>query len=258
LQSLRKRSRHAFGRFACPVCQRRVAAFDALPAYYSDQWKTHGYVPVAENDETCNAAEYSCPSCGASDRDRLYALWLKSKLPRRNPSFTLIDFAPAPALSAHIRRRFAIRYRTADLFMPGVDDRVDLRNMPLYPTASIDAFICSHVLEHIPEDTRAMAELFRILKPGGWGIVMVPIPIGMEQMREDFTVTSEAERWRHFGQGDHVRIYSRAAFVSRLEAVGFAVTLVSPEEIGTPPIARYGLSATSVLYIASKRDGVTR
>lgn len=250
--------RHALGKYYCPVCARRVAKFDPLPQFYQDQWAAHGYIPPAERDETCNFPSYSCPFCMASDRDRLYALYLSERLPRNASTFRFIDFAPSRALRPYIKRNHAIAYRTADLFDPDVDDRADLRNLTCYASGSIDAFLCSHVLEHIPEDTQAMMELFRILKPGGWGITMVPIPLGFEGIREDPTISGEADRWKHFGQGDHVRVYSRRAFISRLESVGFLVRSLDHHHFGRDTFQRHGLAATSVLYVVEKPVGNPR
>jgi len=241
-------------RHRCSVCEQKVERFLPLDPYYEEQWRRHGYQPVAERDETCNLEAYSCPFCGSPDRDRLSALYLHERLGRNTggPKISLVDFAPAPALSAHVRRNYHITYRTADLNMPGVDDHVDLACMDLYADRSFDAFICSHVLEHVSDDLRAMAELHRILKPGGWGLAMVPIPLGDHGIREDPSQTSEADRWRSFGQSDHVRIYSRTAFVSRLESVGFEVRALDRRHFGSHRLHFYGIADTAVLYVAEK------
>ena len=205
--------------------------------------------------ETCNFLAYHCPHCGASDRDRLYALYLARRLagdasPQRE--LRLLDIAPAEALSRHIRRKRQIHYRTADLFMPNVDDRVDVTSMDCYTNESFDVLICSHVLEHVSDDRKAMAELNRVLRPGGWGIVMVPIRLGTAEIREDPSVTTEAGRWKHFGQGDHVRLYSRAGFVQRLESAGFAVLELGEPWFEPGSFQRCGISPASVLYVVEK------
>jgi predicted SAM-dependent methyltransferase len=147
--------------------------------------------------------------------------------------------------------------------MEGVDDKIDITTMDRYPTAHFDALVCSHVLEHVRDDRAAIAELYRILKPGGWGIIMVPIELELEEIREDPAVTSEADRWRLFGQNDHVRIYSQAGFVSRLEDGGFEVQLLSATALGgSKRLQRCGIADKSVLYISEKQiacgDGVCR
>lgn len=141
--------------------------------------------------------------------------------------------------------------------MEGVDDRgVDITRMDLYPEGRFDAFICSHVLEHVPDDRKAMAELFRVLKPGGWGITMVPIEIGRPDVDEECGPLPESERWRRFGQDDHVRMYSQEGFLSRLRGAGFAMELLRAADLGGARLfARCGLAPESVLYLAHKPAG---
>ena len=107
--------------------------------------------------------------------------------------------------------------------MAGVDDKVDISNMWLYDNNQFDFFICSHVLEHVPDDHKALSELHRILKPGGTGILMVPIILGLEEIDEDPFETDESERWRRFGQHDHVRVYSKEGFLKRARDAGFFI-----------------------------------
>lgn len=239
----------------CPTCGDRVPAFSPLPDFYFHELEEHGSDLRSADFETLNSKAYQCPHCGASDRDRLYSLFLSTRL-RVNeslpPGFSLLEIAPAASLSAHIRRSYAIRYRTADLFQKNVDDRVDITSMSCYAQDSFDAFICSHVLEHVEEDRKAIAELFRILKPGGWGIVMVPISLSLAENREDPSKKTVAERWKYFGQGDHVRVYSRAGFIKRLQGVGFIVREFGCDFFGSEQMARCGLSKGSVLYVAEK------
>jgi len=251
--SLRRRLRAYSSALFCPVCERGVERFNPLSVHYLDEWNRHGH--ESGGYETCNVESYSCPVCGASDRDRLYALYLRERLPRHPKSpFVLIDFAPSEPLSSHIKRNYAVTYRSADLCMPGVDDHVDLTNMDIYQEASFDAFICSHVLEHVQDDTKAMAELYRILKPGGWGITMAPISSGASGHREDPSKRTESERWKFFGQGDHVRLYSKEVFVNRLETAGFTVSGLNIEHFGGDRVRRRcGLASTTVLYVSQKR-----
>jgi hypothetical protein len=107
-------------------------------------------------------------------------------------------------------------------------------------------------LEHVDNDRKAMAELLRVLKPGGWGIAMVPISMAFTEIREDPAKTSLHDRWKFFGQGDHVRLYSRAGFVQRLQEAGFTVLPHSRDYFGAEKMTRYGLSESSVLYVVEK------
>lgn len=253
LRPLYRRLRSMSWPYYCSVCEKKVQQFVPLPAFYEDELRKHGSDLRIEDGETCNRNAYSCPLCGAADRDRLYALYLAKRIEPLGPSgFRLLDIAPAKPLSAHIRRKYPIAYRTADLFMEGVDDRVDVTRMDSYADGSFDAFICSHVLEHIPDDRKAMSELYRVLKPGGWGIAMVPISLKLKQIREDPTAQSVAERWRLFGQDDHVRVYTRDGFLARLREAGFRVLELGEDFFGKGTLSRCGITEISRLYVVEK------
>jgi len=133
-----------------------------------------------------------------------------------------------------------------------VDDKVDITNMPGYSDGQFDFFICSHVLEHVTDDAKALQELHRILRPGGKGIVMVPIILSLNQTQEDPTVEDEAERWRRFGQNDHVRLYSKNDFIKRIEQAGFRTHQLGEEYFGEELFRRSGITRQSVLYVAEK------
>src|SRR6185295_14010846 len=110
---------------------------------------------------------------------------------------------PAHALHRKLKTYPFIAYRSADLARRDVDDRgIDLTDMKAYADSSVDVFLCSHVLEHIPQDRRAMRELARILKPGGFGIVLVPLVVGVEDTLEDPAIDTIEERWKHYHDGD--------------------------------------------------------
>src|SRR5437660_1672012 len=104
-------------RLFCPACEQPVRRFAPLPDFYSRKLAEHGSDLRLEDFETCNFEAYQCPHCGATDRDRLYALYFASRLPQTRSDrekFSLLDIAPSSALSRHIRRKYGIRYRTAD------------------------------------------------------------------------------------------------------------------------------------------------
>jgi predicted SAM-dependent methyltransferase len=107
--------------------------------------------------------------------------------------------------------------------MGNVDLNIDLTQIP-FPNSTFSAIICNHVLEHIPNDRAAMAELFRVLKPDGWAMLQVPISFHLAATYEDFSITDPMDRERAFGQNDHVRIYAMD-YVDRLKQAGFAVNL---------------------------------
>lgn len=236
--------------YFCPVCLSQVDLFLPLSNYYHQNLDRYGYIHSPYLSETMNRLAYQCPKCGASDRSRLYALYLNHY---QAEASRFLDIAPAAHLTAFIKNLpWIIEYRSADLEMKDVDDTIDITNMAAYADAFFDFFLCSHVLEHIEEDERAMAELYRILKPGGRGITMVPINLGLSGDYEDPTKRSPEERWRHFGQNDHVRVYSKPGFIAKLTKAGFVVHQFDVGYFGTDIFNRHGIHPRSVLYVVEK------
>jgi len=256
---IRARARAFRGKHRCPVCNYRVGAFQPLPEFYAENLKKYGWPFTADEAETCNHLGYLCPFCQASDRDRLYALYLRDYLTdlKSDDSINIVDFAPSAPLSRFIREQIArsernISYRTSDAFAEGVDDRVDITNMEVYKDGQFDFFICSHVLEHVTDDRKALSELYRILKPGGSGLLMVPIILSVNEIDEDPTLVDEGERWKRFGQFDHVRLYSKNGFIERVRDSGFRIHECGREFFGESLLARSGITTKSVLYVVEK------
>ena len=241
------------GKRRCPVCEHPVRGFLPLPVTFKVAAELHGF-PHFGKGETINVAEYACPSCGASDRERLYALFLDETV--CSASFVsaskLLHFAPETALSARIRRLGLFDYRTADLSMEGVDDRLDITDMATYRNEEFDCFICSHVLEHVPDDQQALRELRRILKAGGWGILMAPVMPHLEQTLEDTGASTDAERWKMFGQGDHLRLYGKGDFLNRIRGAGFNVMGLGAAHFGAAHLHRCGITIDSMLYVVNR------
>ena len=240
--------------FKCTVCGSGLKKFYPIYKSFPRKLREMGFVHPIEQFETLNLAAYSCPSCDASDRERLYALFLCDRLAALVPGrhYRFIDFAPSLALSHWLRTFKNIEYRTADYFRPNVDDQVDISNMPLYADDSVDLFMCSHILEHVPDDRAAMRELFRILKPGGCGIVMVPLIVGVEDTQEDPAVNTPELRWKYHAQDDHLRLYGTRDLVARLAAAGFQVRALDRAHFGAAAFARAGIADNSVLYVVEK------
>lgn len=232
----------------CPVCQQST---EFLPFPYSLLRKLFesGFSYPIFDSETMNFDEYLCRRCGSVDRERLFALYFDRVW--RGPG-TILEVAPRPALTARLRQFPQTTVRTADLFDPAADDKVDLTNMEIYQEGQFDAWICSHVLEHIPDDRQAMRELLRVLKPGGWGIVLVPINLTIQTTHEDPSITDPVLRWKYFGQDDHVRFYSKSDFINRLEEVGFEVSQISGAFFGMENCECAGVDFKSVLYVVKK------
>jgi SAM-dependent methyltransferase len=164
----------------------------------------------------------------------------------------LVEFAPTPPLRRFIKKFPQVNYRSADLYSDDVEDKVDLTRMDIYSAGQFDFLISSHMLEHIEDDFAAMRELHRILKPGGAGIVMVPIDLSLNEVYENPALKTEEERWKHFAQYDHVRLYSKEGFIRRLESVGFRVEQLGSDHFGSEKLEKAGIHRRSVLYVVHK------
>lgn len=222
-----------------------------IPAYFISERKKYGAID-SPTPEMVNVKEYTCPNCGAADRERAYAIWMKRELPK-NKRFTFLDVAPALPLQRFIKSTFPmINYKTGDLFMNNVDYKLDVMNMYQIPDGSVDFFICSHVLEHVRDDIQAMREFNRILSPTGKGLLIVPINLAVTEIDEDPDCTDIGERWRRFDQDDHVRRYSKQGYIQRLKSV-FNVKIYDRNYFEKQAMYENGLLDTSTLYIVSKK-----
>lgn len=247
-----KQPPYPHGKFQCSVCGASEVRMEPLPAFYLEQSHIHQSVHNPFFAETINFGHYSCSNCWASDRDRLYALYLDGYFKDHKQGLKLLDIAPANALRNFIKKYPQVNYRSMDLMMDDVEDNLDITDMNTYSNEQFDFFICSHVLEHIPDDLKAIRELFRVLKKGGKGIAMVPINLLLEKTMEDPACTDAATRWKLFGQDDHVRMYAKKDFISRLESAGFTVTQLGQDHFGVDTFEKHAIFPTSVLYIVSK------
>ena len=192
----------------CPLCGCRRRKF--LP---------YGYVTQRDNA--------LCPNCLALERHRTLWLWLlrESDIGRGAVALPrLLHVAPEVALMRKFHKIYAAQpadYVTADLESPLADLHFDIQHIPL-EDESFDVVICNHIMEHVEDDRLAMSEILRIMRKGGWGVILSPVDLQREKTFEDDTITDEAERTRIFGQYDHRRIYGRD-YAERLREAGFEV-----------------------------------
>lgn len=191
----------------CPICGAKRRKF--LP---------YGYVTSRE--------DALCPKCLSLERHRMIWLWL-SKTPIFDQRPRLLHIAPEVSLMRYFKRlyRGTDRYITADLESPLADMHFDVQAIP-FDDCSIDLFICNHLLEHVEDDRKAMSELYRILSPGGMGVMLVPEDRLRATTFEDDSITDAKERTRLFGQYDHRRVYGRD-YDLRLKEAGFVVERTS-------------------------------
>ena len=165
-----------------------------------------------------------CPKCLSLERHRLLWLYLTRETDLLTAFPRTLHIAPEVCIMRHLKPHFKShpgQYVTADLESPLADLHFDVQQIPL-ADGSLDVVICNHIMEHVADDRRAMRELHRVLKPGGWGIVLSPVDRDYEQTYEDDSITDPDERTRIFGQYDHRRIYG-ADYADRLRQAGFQV-----------------------------------
>ena len=166
----------------------------------------------------------SCPVCKCSERHRLLIHYLDNASTLLEEKLDVLHVSPQECEETALRHQPNWHYVTSD-YLHDEDLRLDLTNAD-QPDASWDLIILYHIFEHIEDDQKAMSETFRLLRPGGRAIIQVPLEEGVTEIYEDPTITSRAERHKHFGQGDHVRKYSPDGLRERLEAAGFQVEAV--------------------------------
>ena len=191
------------------------------------------------------------PSTLSLERHRLLWLYLKNETEFFSKPIKLLHFAPEQAFYNRFKKLDNLDYTTTDLNSPLADVKADICNLP-FSDNSFDVILCNHVLEHIPDDTKAMQELYRVLKPGGWGIFQIPQDLKREKTFEDDTIIDKKERARIFGQYDHVRIYGRDYF-DKLRSIGFTVeevdyTSILPKEA----VEKYRLAKGEIIPLVRK------
>ena len=235
----------------CEICSSKIFKFIPIAKFYREYAKQYNFPYESTDFETIDPDNFYCPKCFSFDRERLYLYYLK-RFHQFMQGDILLEFAPSPAFAKMIEKVFPIQYKTSDLFMEGVDYKLDIQNLSSIANDFIDFIICSHVLEHIPDDIKAMENMYNILKPGGKAIMMVPILKNFDGVDEDPSCTDVAERWRRFGQDDHIRLYSQKVFTERLLTVGFKIELITSLAVSKQDLIKYGIPQNFVLYIVNK------
>jgi SAM-dependent methyltransferase len=191
------------------------------------------------------------PSTLSLERHRLLWLYLKEDTTFFTEQLNVLHFAPEQCFLDRFKKLKNIDYTTTDLNSPIADVKANICNLP-FPDNSYDVILCNHVLEHIPDDTKAMQELFRVMKPGGWGIFQIPQDLNRATTFEDNTITDKAERTKIFGQYDHVRVYGLDYF-SKLRNIGFKVEEVDfTANLSEETIDQYRLAKGEIIPVVRK------
>ena len=195
-----------------------------------------------------------CPFCKCHDRERHLLLFFdRLDLWKKFEGASVLHVAPEKGLGLRIEKCHPANYVRGDLFpsREGVGKLVVTQIQ--FPDASFDWVICNHVLEHVPDDRKALSELYRVLKPGGIAILQTPFAAGLSQTRENEpSVDTDAKRIEFYGQEDHVRLYGTDLF-DRIRAAGFQLTLQShAEKLPDHDALRYGVNPDEPLFLCRK------
>ena len=192
------------------------------------------------------------PGTFSLERHRLFWIYLKNETDFfSSTKKKLLHFAPEQAFVSQFKKIKNLDYTTTDLKSPLADVKADICNLP-FKDNEFDYIFCNHVLEHIPDDNKAMSELFRVLAPNGIGIFQIPQDLSREVTFEDHSITDPKERAKIFGQYDHVRVYGRDYF-EKLRKNGFDVTAVDyTKKLSKEEIEQYRLAQGELIPVCRK------
>ncbi|MEK6783715.1 MAG: methyltransferase domain-containing protein [Bacteroidota bacterium] len=227
----------AFGLFyignkvECPICHSHYRKF----------------LPYGRINPRPNAL---CPSCLSLERHRLIWLYLKERTNFFSNQLDVLHIAPEPCFMKRFEKQHRERYITADIESPLAKVKMDIHQIP-FPENHFDVVLCNHVLEHVQDDIKAMSEIRRVLKPGGWAIMQVPFFSPVPDITfEDSSITNPRDREKAFGQDDHVRKFGKD-YAKRIERAGLKV--VEDNFAKTQP-EKYGLQNAEIIYLGVKES----
>jgi predicted SAM-dependent methyltransferase len=193
-----------------------------------------------------------CPGTLSLERHRLLWLYLVRETEFLDRPLTVLHVAPEQAFYKKFKSFKNWNYTTTDLHSPLADVKADICHLP-FKDHTYDLVLCNHVLEHIPNDRKAMKELYRVLKKGGTLIAQVPLEETRANTFEDDSIVDYKERTKIFGQYDHVRVYGRD-YYDRLDQVGFRVTAVDLlSQLSSKEQKHYALPKSEKIPVAVKK-----
>ena len=217
---------------SCNVCEHRYRKF--LP--YGRQARSNAL----------------CPHCLSLERHRMMWLFLKDKTDFFKSKLKILHIAPEMCFIKRFEAIHGDNYITADIESPLAKVKLDVLDMP-FKEAEFEVVFCNHVMEHVSDDQQAMREIYRVLKPGGWGIIQVPLfhPLA-ETTFEDNNIVDPSAREKAYGQDDHVRLYGKD-YINRLQAAGFeAEESWLGKEYPITEVKRYALPLDEPIFYVQK------
>ena len=209
----------------CPLCENRISGFH-------DHGGGHDVLDTRKVVGGMRRIKDRCPVCHGCDRTRMMMTYLEKVVDVHNNPKSILHIAPDYGLYLWLKRQPNVTYTGSDIDAGRYRhienmQSADLMDAP-FADNSFDIVICSHVLEHVPDDAKAFKEILRILKPGGEAMLLVPLATDGKPTEEEPSISDPAEQERRFGQWDHVRIYSKDDFLDRMRVAGFDVAPFEP------------------------------
>ena len=218
--------------------------FDPINGKSYRKFLPYGYVKQRDNALS--------PGTLSLERHRLLWLYLNNETIFFSRSLKVLHIAPEQCFYPTFKKQKNLDYTTADLESPIADLHFDLHDIPLEDN-TYDVIFCNHVLEHVESDITCMKELYRVMKPGGWGIFQVPIDYNNEKTYDDPTIIDPKERELHFWQKDHVRLYGKD-YPIKLEKAGFKIEIFNPRtDLKNLNYQKMRLNPDELVYIAIKQ-----
>lgn len=218
---------------ACPVCEKHFSTF------------------LSYGSPTTHRPNVLCPNCLSLERHRLLWLYLRDHTGFFSDRLKVLHMAPEQCFYGRFRKLDNLDYLCGDLYSPLADVKFDLHDIP-FEDDRFDVILCNHVLEHVADDHQCMKELYRVLKPGGFAILQVPIDYSRAETYEDASITSPEDREKHFWQKDHLRLYG-CDYADKLTAAGFSVKQEHlAEEMPSEEAERYRIQRTEIIYRGEK------
>ncbi len=243
-----------YKRHHCYICNNRFRRFYPLRPNIKQILSFIRQMNIVGSD----VINYGCPFCRSNDRERhLFLYFDRLKLWQTLEDASVLHCAPEENLSGRIKACKPRNYLMVDLYPKNSEiQRVDIMDMP-FSSESFDFVICNHVLEHVADDRQALAEIYRVMKPGGRAVIQTPFSTTLLRTFEDPGITTEQLRLKVYGQEDHVRLYGKD-LPEKLQAAGLRLRLCAHPEVATDSEAyRYGMNPNEDLILVEKprQDG---
>ncbi len=240
-----------FYKFRCNYCGKRSNKLDYDGI---NQPVIHKLKIIGAGRRKCK-----CIHCGVNDRSRLELFYLRTqtRLLDTNTKYRVLMIAPEYHLYEVLNGRSNLRVDTGDINPKRYEfaDTVysDLTSLQ-YEDQTFDWVICNHVLEHIPNDAKAMSEVYRVLKEGGRAMLQVPISLELASTYQNDDITTPEERLVHYGQEDHTRVYGQD-YSDKLITTGFVLRMFDPSEsISKNVRRRLKINVEEKLYIVEREN----